>query len=336
MYKRTIESSRKIADGAMKFLAGRVKADGEGVLVFNPTGATRSGMVGENQVNDLPAYGYRFVKTADLHKPGGATVAADGSTIENDDFRVKFDASRGVVMSVFDKKAKRESIASDGSGNRLEVHWEEPNGMSAWTIGGIKKIEALVGPVEVSVSERGIAWERKFQSTTIKQSITLPPKGPPEFAMSTEWKELGAGDKLCPFLKVAFDVNVGGGDVKFTSQIPFGTIERPINNVEVPAGKWAELAGSAGGAAIINDCKHGYSAEKNTLRLVADPLELLARSASERSPAIGEVGFSSARRRLAEGEHHSGGRSVQSSASVDAGACKCRAACCPRRDRCCR
>jgi alpha-mannosidase len=250
----------------MKHLAAQVKTDGNGILVFNPTGTSRSVVEGEHPAIDLPAFGYRFLRSDASGKPAGVKVAADGSTIENDDFRVTFDANRGVVTSVFDKQANRESIAAGGSGNRLEVHWEEPNGMSAWTIGAIKKVEPLVSPVTVSVSDHGIAWERKFQSTTIQQRIVMGAKGPPEFQMNTEWKELGAGDKWCPFLKVAFDVNVGEKP-KFTCQIPFGTIERPIDNVEVPAVKWADLSGAAGGAAIVNDSKHGYTAEKNTLRL---------------------------------------------------------------------
>jgi alpha-mannosidase len=245
-----------------------VKADGEGLLVFNPTSATRSGMVGENFVADLPAYGYRFIKTADLHKPQGVEVSRDGRTIENADFRVVFDASRGVVVSIHDKKRKQETLAPNGgTGNRLEIHWEKPNGMSAWTIGEIEKVEPLLGPVDVTVTDNGIRWERTFQSTTIHQSITMAATGPPEFAMETQWKELGGGDKLCPFLKVAFDI-LAGPINKFACQIPFGAIDRPIDGVEVPALKWADLSAPNGfGAAIINDSKHGYSAKDSTLRL---------------------------------------------------------------------
>jgi alpha-mannosidase len=276
MYLRTIESSRKIAADALKHLATKVRSDGEGVVVFNPTGSTRSGTIHLNpltyevpkiyEIENVPAFGYRFVKKSGLKKPGGVTISADKSTLENANYRVKFDASRGVVTSIFDKKRNRETIASGGSGNRLEIHWEEPNGMSAWTIGAIKKIEPLVGPVNVTVVDNSLMWDRTFQSTSIRQTITMSKDAPPEFSMNTEWKELGAGDKLCPFLKVAFDINTGD-NAKFTSQIPFGTIERPIDNVEVPAVKWADLSGAAGGAAIINDCKHGYSADKNTIRL---------------------------------------------------------------------
>jgi alpha-mannosidase len=110
-----------------------------------------------------------------------------------------------------------------------------------------------------------VTWERQFQSTTLQLSVSLPPHGAPTFSMITEWKELGSGEKLSPFLKVAFDVRAT--DPKLKIQIPYGVIEKPTDNGEYGALKWADLAGADGGAAIINDCKHGYSAEKNTLRL---------------------------------------------------------------------
>jgi alpha-mannosidase len=280
MYLRTIKSSREIADRAMKYLAAQVKSDGDGYLIFNPTSSTRSERVRLNpagggyerpkyyDLENMPGYGYQFVKTADIARGPSVTIATDASKLENERYRVTLDLSRGVITSIFDKKDNREAIAPGGNGNRLEVHWEEPNGMSAWTIGTVKKVEPLTGPIAASLinGQNAVMWEVKFQSTTITQTITMSKDGPPEFSMSTRWNELGAGDKLCPFLKVAFDINVGDS-AKFTSQIPFGTIERPIDNVDVPAGKWADLSGSAGGAAIVNDCRHGYSAENKTLRL---------------------------------------------------------------------
>src|SRR5262249_28990817 len=88
----------------------------------------------------------------------------------------------------------------------------------------------------------------------------------PEFGMATEWKEIGGSDRLEPFLKVAFDIACGDSPAQ-TYQIPYGTIEKPTDNVERAALKFVDLHGSDGGAAIINDCKHGYSAEGRTLRL---------------------------------------------------------------------
>src|SRR5205814_4390569 len=42
---------------------------------------------------------------------------------------------------------------------------------------------------------------------------------------------------------------------------------KPSDNGEVPAHKFADLSDARGAAAILNDCKHGYSAKGNTIRL---------------------------------------------------------------------
>src|SRR5439155_11193003 len=163
--------------------------------------------------------------------------SGDNTTIENADYRVVIDPARGVVSSVYDKKNRRESIADGGSGNRLEVHWEEPNGMSAWQIGKISKVEPLIGPVtlgrdmkDLGDARSTISWDRQFQSTTLHQSVSLAPHGPPVFQLSSEWKELGSAEKLSPFLKVAFDVRAT--DPKLTIQIPFAAMEKPADNGE--------------------------------------------------------------------------------------------------------
>jgi alpha-mannosidase len=280
----------------LKYLATKVKGDGDGVLVFNPTGFTRSGIVeiapraagtvisdrnpqaaaSGRQIffaSDLPPYGYRRYSTEQMKvnpPASGLRVSEGGRILENSQFKVVLDPTRGVVTSIYDKKADRECIATGGAANRLEIHWEEPVGMSAWTIGKINKVEALDQPIELKVSESGeirvtVSWDRTFQSTLLKQSVTLAAHGPPEFSVATDWKELGAKGKPIPFLKVAFDV--AAESPKFISQIPFGTIARPADNTEVPALKWAALSGPTGGAAILNDCKHGYSAQGSTIRL---------------------------------------------------------------------
>jgi alpha-mannosidase len=302
MYQRVIESSRTIGQDALAFVASKVKGDDEGVLVFNPCGWKRSGPVElpagaaasaavfndhvapiQNLsdgraiffAKDLPSYGYRryrFANHINREFADRATVSADGTSLENPEYRVTLDPARGVVTSIFDKRAARETLANGGSGNRLEIHWEEPNGMSAWVIGKINKVEPLLSSVSLRVIERGpvravVAFERQFQSSTLRQTITLHQQGPPEFGLATEWKELGSGDRPSPFLKVAFDV-ASGPQPKLTCQIPFGTIEKPTDNSEVPALKFADLSDdNAGGAALLNDSKHGYSASGNTIRL---------------------------------------------------------------------
>ena len=298
IFKRVMDSSGKIGNDALALLATKIKGDGNSIVVFNPCAFTRDGfvevdgnsgnvvMAGKSiseiqqlpngkmlfYAKSLPPLGYR---TYSFATGTGETsrmlqISDDGTTLESPQYKVVIDAAHGVVTEIFDKASGKNAIATGGSGNRLEIHWEDPNGMSAWTIGKINKVDPLLDPVQLKVIESGparvtVAFDRQFQSTTLHQKISLPLSGPPEFELATEWKEIGTADKVAPFLKVAFDV--AAEKPKFIAQIPFGNIEKPTDKTEIPALTFCDLADANGGAALMNDCKYGYSAEGNTIRL---------------------------------------------------------------------
>jgi len=60
-----------------------------------------------------------------------------------------------------------------------------------------------------------------------------------------------------------------------TYEIQFGHVQRPTHynttydmaRFEVPAHKWADLSEPDFGVALLNDCKYGYAAHENVLRL---------------------------------------------------------------------
>ncbi len=74
-------------------------------------------------------------------------------------------------------------------------------------------------------------------------------------------------------LKVAFPLSVHSD--KATFEIPFGSIERPTTRntpaeqakFEVPAQSWADISDAKHGFSLLNDCKYGYDAKGNVLRL---------------------------------------------------------------------
>ena len=74
-------------------------------------------------------------------------------------------------------------------------------------------------------------------------------------------------------LKVAFPVSVHNSKASF--EIPYGSIERPTTRntpaekaqFEVPALRWADLSDSRHGFSLLNNCKYGYDAKGNVLRL---------------------------------------------------------------------
>ena len=86
-------------------------------------------------------------------------ISDDGTTLESPQYKIVIDAAHGVVSEILDKASGKNAIASGGSGNRLEVHWEDPNGMRAWTIGKINKVDPLLDPVQLKVIESGPAGD---------------------------------------------------------------------------------------------------------------------------------------------------------------------------------
>ena len=60
-----------------------------------------------------------------------------------------------------------------------------------------------------------------------------------------------------------------------TYEIPYGSVERPTTRntpaeqaqFEVPAQRWADISDRTHGLSLLNDCKYGYDAKGNVLRL---------------------------------------------------------------------
>jgi alpha-mannosidase len=74
-------------------------------------------------------------------------------------------------------------------------------------------------------------------------------------------------------MKVAFPFNMKASSA--TYEIPFGAISRSskprapeeIAKFEVPAQQWADISDAKYGISLLNNCKYGYDAQENTLRL---------------------------------------------------------------------
>jgi len=85
--------------------------------------------------------------------------------------------------------------------------------------------------------------------------------------MTADWHEKHI------LLKVA--VPSSAHNEKATFEIPYGSIERPTTRntpaekgkFEVPALQWADISDATHGVSLLNDCKYGYDAKGNVLRL---------------------------------------------------------------------
>ncbi len=182
-YPRTRETmanvvgvARDAGAAAVESLAASVKvqAGAPSVIVFNPTGWTRSDWVslpagamvrfhagtfrafapdgrswpveGRGAASrffaaDVPPFGYRVfrIKKAKSN-PGALKADSQKLTVESDRLIVQFDGSNGSIKRLYDKKAKREFVRPGGVLGAPELHYETPGSMSAWTITGVARV----------------------------------------------------------------------------------------------------------------------------------------------------------------------------------------------------
>lgn len=226
---------------------------------------------------DVPAFGYRVFHLTHGESPRkNVTVTKDGFCWENEKLLVEFDASQGQISRLLDKRSGRELVPAGGGMGRLEVHFEEPQGMSAWVLGNVRRIERLK-PVGAEAGKEGsaptVAFRYELQGqnnpkrpTIVEQRFSLDPEADRvDCTVSCDWQAIGSDRTANPTLRVAVDAATDRPST--VHEIPFGAIVRPVDGQEYPALQWAAVGDALGGVALLNDSKHGYSAKGNTLRL---------------------------------------------------------------------
>ncbi len=228
------------------------------------------------QARDLPPMGYEVLRVV----PGKRVFASDlhvtGTTLENATLRIAVDPKSGCITSVYDKRVGFEALAPGACGNELQAFKDTPARYDAWNIdpGTLDRPPARLTQADaVEVVENGpmrnvIRVTRHWQNSKFVQRIILyAGSDQAEVVNDIDWHETHV------LLKAAFPLSASSPFA--TYEIPFGTIERPTtrNNTwekarfEVPALRWADLGDGQHGMSLINDCKFGYDAAGNVLRL---------------------------------------------------------------------
>jgi len=234
-----------------------------------------------------PALGYNtyFVRGSARNRPAASALKATALTLENEFVRLQVDSKTGCITSLFDKRSHTETLApaetdSGGPknfacGNLLQTFYDKPKEWDAWNIDADfeKQYWDLDHADEVKLVESGplravIRVNKHFQHSSFVQDITMYAGMPRvDVKMQVEWHEKHI------LLKVAFPLSAH--NTKATFEIPYGSIERPTTRntpaekaeFEVPALKWADISDATHGFSLLNDCKYGYDAKGNVLRL---------------------------------------------------------------------
>ena len=236
----------------------------------------------------IPSLGYKtyFVRAASgKGNAPDSRLRASADTLENDFIRIKVDPASGCMTSLFDKRSQTEALAPVETdtggpkdricGNLLQAFVDKPKQWDAWNIDADfeKQHWDLDHADEVKLVESGplravIRLKNHFQNSTFVRDITMY-AGMPRVDVKThaDWHEKHI------LLKVAFPVSAHND--KATFEIPFGSVQRPTTRntpaeqaqFEVPAERWADISDDKHGFSLLNDCKYGYDAKGNVLRL---------------------------------------------------------------------
>lgn len=175
------EIVRRELAARLDLLAGAVKSEGAGVLIYNALPWKRSGIVeipgkpGEYvRADDIPANGYKV-----LPDKSGESVLSDKSDLETKYFSVVFDHKRGGISSLVERKSGREladKTSPYAMGQFLHERFDKPimdayhkaygRGKYAWQKGNMPE-----NTVYSAVTPR--VWKIVTKRTAVADVVTL-------------------------------------------------------------------------------------------------------------------------------------------------------------------
>jgi alpha-mannosidase len=235
---------------------------------------------------DVPAHGHRTYHLTRANEPG---LSGGALPLENRFLRIELDRNSGDVTSILHKPTGREAVAKGAQANRFQLFEDRPKQWDAWEIDlsrekwEIEKAKSVAlveaGPVRkvvrVTKTFLGEAKAKRaptadFPSSFFTQDLVLWNESPRlDVEMTADWWE----DQTA--LKIAFPLSIDPPNA--TYEIPFAHLERSTRREtsfdkarhEVSAQKWADMSLDGFGVSILNDCKYGYDALHNVIRLTA-------------------------------------------------------------------
>ncbi|MGB3508073.1 MAG: alpha-mannosidase [Microcoleaceae cyanobacterium] len=194
--------------------------------------------------------------------------------LENNFLRVKVEIKTGNLASIFDKINQREVLAKP-EGNQLQAFRDEGEYWDAWNINPNYQQHPLSPAklIDIRWVKRGelktcLRVKRKIGKSEFCQDYILEINSPLlKIKSRVNWQERHI------LVKAAFPINIEADFA--TYEIPCGAIKRTTKlqtetekaKWEVPALRWADISNDNYGLSLLNNCKYGYDAKPNELRL---------------------------------------------------------------------
>lgn len=239
--------------------------------VFAPDGSTRI----VAPVDGIPALGWSAARLGPSESAIASSLNVSKSHLENDRIAVRFDEA-GEIVSVFDKDLGRELIQEGRRANQMIAYEDKPKAYDAWDIDHyfeekswpLSDEAAQIDVVETGPHRAALRIERRYAASRIVQIVSLQEsKKQVEFDTEVDWQERQT------LLKTGFPLDLNVSETR--AEIQFGHVKRASHKntswdqaqFETSMHRWVDMSEPDFGAALLTDCKYGYDAVEQTLRL---------------------------------------------------------------------
>ncbi|MCD9022051.1 alpha-mannosidase [Cohnella silvisoli] len=216
----------------------------------------------------VPSMGYQMIDTLALPPVTSIELKAADDVLENELIKVTF-GENGSIRSIVDKVLGREALAAGGLANVLSIYADDGD---AWDFpedyaGSVPAKMALTESVAYVDGPQAVVKQiYHYGKSVLTQKIILTAGSKRiDFDTDVDWQEDGK------MLRASFPVNVYAEQVN--CEIQFGHLKRQTHRNtlwdyakdEICAHQWIDLSQPDFGVALLNDCKYGYSVNRNVM-----------------------------------------------------------------------
>jgi alpha-mannosidase len=252
-----------IIESAQRFLAG--DPDAAGTVTFNAAPHERAGVPGGGAVPTGALTAASAAAPAVI-----SPLSSGGYRMDNGILRIEVDG-RGLLTSVYDVAAERETIAPDSPANLLQLHQDFPNAWDAWDVDAHYRHTAvdLVGIDELAIvsdepGRAAVRVTRSFGASKATQILSLE-AGARRVEVDTEvdWRETEK------FLKLAFPLDLRAE--RYAAETQFGHLYRPTHGntsweaakFEACNHKFVHFEEPGYGVAVVTPSTYGHDVSRD-------------------------------------------------------------------------
>jgi alpha-mannosidase len=202
----------------------------------------------------------------------------DGDLVmENNRIKAVFDHATMQLISLIDKASGEDMVGLPACSFRL-IRENTVHGMTSWRVGDYMTVENLNETCNVRVYDINLGGIRKWirydlpfgERSKLSVSVYLDEGSSTlDFDTTIDFHEIGKAGKFIP--QVNFILPVGYATEAYRYDVPFGTLDRPAIEHDVPANSFAAAINEQGedktALMLLSDTKYGFRGAQNAISL---------------------------------------------------------------------